>query len=173
MKKSTNEILEKYNEMYEQEVITKINDDTLAEREVDIQVQKGNEVNGEEKTEEEQISEEENALLDRVIQEEIDAQDSYTVKAGLVDHPAIADMFKCLAKEELQHQVLLENLRKGEFYTRETPIQTRRVVIEPKDMTENDMKYIEMLMTEEKDAMMSYSELGQKSKSQILQENFV
>ena len=30
-----------------------------------------------------------------------------------------------------------------------------------------------MLMTEEKDAMMSYSELGQKSKSQILQENFV
>ena len=47
MKKSTNEILEKYNEMYEQEVITKINDDTLAEREVDIQVQKGNEVNGE------------------------------------------------------------------------------------------------------------------------------
>lgn len=173
MKKSTNEILEKYNEMYEQEVITKINDDTLAEREVDIQVQKGNEVNGEENVEEEQISEEENALLDRVIQEEIDAQDSYTVKAGLVDHPAIADMFKCLAKEELQHQVLLENLRKGEFYTRETPIQTRRVVIEPKDMTENDMKYIEMLMTEEKDAMMSYSELGQKSKSQILQENFV
>ena len=68
MKKSTNEILEKYNEMYEQEVITKINDDTLAEREVDIQVQKGNEVNGEERTEEEQISEEENALLDRVIQ---------------------------------------------------------------------------------------------------------
>ena len=62
MKKSTNEILEKYNEMYEQEVITKINDDTLAEREVDIQVQKGNEVNGEENVEEEQISEEENAL---------------------------------------------------------------------------------------------------------------
>ena len=52
MKKSTNEILEKYNEMYEQEVITKINDDTLAEREVDIQVQKGNEVNGEENVEE-------------------------------------------------------------------------------------------------------------------------
>ena len=105
MKKSTNEILEKYNEMYEQEVITKINDDTLAEREVDIQVQKGNEVNGEENVEEEQISEEENALLDRVIQEEIDAQDSYTVKAGLVDHPAIADRLKCLAKEELQQQV--------------------------------------------------------------------
>ena len=63
MKKSTNEILEKYNEMYEQEVITKINDDTLAEREVDIQVQKGNEVNGEERTEEEQISEEEYFLI--------------------------------------------------------------------------------------------------------------
>lgn len=173
MVKDTDNILKKYNEMYDQEIIKKINDDTLAEQEVDIEVKEGNEVNGQENVSDEHFSKEEIAILNRVIKEEIDADKSYLEKAELVENEAIADMFRCIAKEEVQHQVLLENLAKGEFYTREIPIQTRTVVIDSHEISENDKMYIEILMQEEQDAMKSYAEAVQLSKSQILQENFV
>lgn len=173
MIKDTNDILKKYNEMYDQEIIKKVNDDTLAEQEVDIEVKEGNEVNGQETVADEHFSKEEMAILNRVIKEEIDADKSYIEKAELVDNEAIADMFRCIAREEVQHQVLLENLKNGEFYTRETPIQTRVVSIDSQEISENDKMYIEILMQEEQDAMKSYAEAVQLSKSQILQENFV
>lgn len=173
MTKDTNTILEKYNEMFEQEIITKVNDGTLAEQKVDIEVQEGNEVNGQENVADEHFSDKEIAILERVIKEEIDADKSYLEKAELVENEAIADMFRCIAKEEIQHQLLLENLRNGKFYTREIPIQTRDVVVEPQEISENDKMYIEMLMQEEQDAMKSYAEAVQLSHSQILQENFV
>ena len=173
MVKDTNDILKKYNEMYDQEIIKKVNDDTLAEQEVDIEVKEGNEVNGQETVADEHFSKEEMAILNRVIKEEIDADKSYIEKAELVDNEAIADMFRCIAREEVQHQVLLENLKNGEFYTRETPIQTRVVSIDSQEISENDKMYIEILMQEEQDAMKSYAEAVQLSKSQILQENFV
>ena len=109
MTKDTNTILEKYNEMFEQEIITKVNDGTLAEQKVDIEVQEGNEVNGQENVADEHFSDKEIAILERVIKEEIDADKSYLEKAELVENEAIADMFRCIAKEEVQHQVLLEN----------------------------------------------------------------
>ena len=173
MIEDTNDILKKYNEMYDQEIIKKVNDDTLAEQEVDIEVKEGNEVNGQETVADEHFSKEEMAILNRVIKEEIDADKSYIEKAELVDNEAIADMFRCIAREEVQHQVLLENLKNGEFYTRETPIQTRVVSIDSQEISENDKMYIEILMQEEQDAMKSYAEAVQLSKSQILQENFV
>ena len=173
MIEDTNDILRKYNEMYDQEIIKKVNDDTLAEQEVDIEVKEGNEVNGQETVADEHFSKEEMAILNRVIKEEIDADKSYIEKAELVDNEAIADMFRCIAREEVQHQVLLENLKNGEFYTRETPIQTRVVSIDSQEISENDKMYIEILMQEEQDAMKSYAEAVQLSKSQILQENFV
>ena len=173
MIEDTNDILKKYNEMYDQEIIKKVNDDTLAEQEVDIEVKEGNEVNGQETVADEHFSKEEMAILNRVIKEEIDADKSYIEKAELVDNEAIADMFRCIAREEVQHQVLLENLKNGEFYTRETPIQTRVVSIDSQEISENDKMYIEILMQEEQDAMESYAEAVQLSKSQILQENFV
>ena len=173
MIKDTNDILKKYNKMYDQEIIKKVNDDTLAEQEVDIEVKEGNEVNGQETVADEHFSKEEMAILNRVIKEEIDADKSYIEKAELVDNEAIADMFRCIAREEVQHQVLLENLKNGEFYTRETPIQTRVVSIDSQEISENDKMYIEILMQEEQDAMKSYAEAVQLSKSQILQENFV
>lgn len=173
MVKDTNDILKKYNEMYDQEILRKVSDDTLAEQEVDIEVKEGNEVNGQENIADEHFSKAEMAILKRVIQEEIDADKSYLEKAELVENEAIADMFRCIAREEIQHQVLLENLRKGEFYTRETPIQTRVVSIDSQEISENDKMYIEILMQEEQDAMKSYAEAIQLSKSQILQENFV
>ena len=173
MVKDTNDILKKYNEMYDQEILRKVSDDTLAEQEVDIEVKEGNEVNGQENIADEHFSKAEIAILKRVIQEEIDADKSYLEKAELVENEAIADMFRCIAREEIQHQVLLENLRKGEFYTRETPIQTRVVSIDSQEISENDKMYIEILMQEEQDAMKSYAEAVQLSKSQILQENFV
>lgn len=173
MVKDTNDILKKYNEMYDQEILRKVSDDTLAEQEVDIEVKEGNEVNGQENIADEHFSKAEMAILKRVIQEEIDADKSYLEKAELVENEAIADMFRCIAREEIQHQVLLENLRKGEFYTRETPIQTRVVSIDSQEISENDKMYIEILMQEEQDAMKSYAEAVQLSKSQILQENFV
>ena len=173
MVKDTNDILKKYNEMYDQEILRKVSDDTLAEQEVDIEVKEGNEVNGQENIADEHFSKAEMAILKRVIQEEIDADKSYLEKAELVENEAIADKFRCIAREEIQHQVLLENLRKGEFYTRETPIQTRVVSIDSQEISENDKMYIEILMQEEQDAMKSYAEAIQLSKSQILQENFV
>lgn len=173
MIEDTNDILKKYNEMYDQEIIKKVNDDTLAEQEVDIEVKEGNEVNGQETVADEHFDKHEMAILKRVIQEEIDADKSYIEKAELVDNEAIADMFRCIAREEVQHQVLLENLKNGEFYTRETPIQTRVVSIDSQEISENDKMYIEILMQEEQDAMKSYAEAVQLSKSQILQENFV
>ena len=173
MIEDTNDILKKYNEMYDQEIIKKVNDDTLAEQEVDIEVKEGNEVNGQETVADEHFSKEEMAILNRVIKEEIDADKSYIEKAELVDNEAIADMFRCIAREEVQHQVLLENLKNGEFYTREIPIQTRVVSIDSQKISENDKMYIEILMQEEQDAMKSYAEAVQLSKSQILQENFV
>lgn len=173
MAKDTNAILEKYNKIFSQEVIVKVDDNTLAEQEVDIEVQEGNEVNGKENVSDEHFSKEELAILDRVIKEEIDADKSYLEKAELVESEAIADMFRCIAKEEVQHQILLENLRKGEFYTRELPIETREVSIDPQEVSENDKMYIELLMQEEQDAMKSYAEAVQLSNSQILQENFV
>ena len=173
MVKDTNDILKKYNEMYDQEILRKVSDDTLAEQEVDVEVKEGNEVNGQENIADEHFSKAEIAILKRVIQEEIDADKSYLEKAELVENEAIADMFRCIAREEIQHQVLLENLRKGEFYTRETPIQTRVVSIDSQEISENDKMYIEILMQEEQDAMKSYAEAVQLSKSQILQENFV
>ena len=81
MTKDTNTILEKYNEMFEQEIITKVNDGTLAEQKVDIEVQEGNEVNGQENVADEHFSDEEMAILERVIKEEIDADKSYLEKA--------------------------------------------------------------------------------------------
>lgn len=173
MVKDTNDILKKYNEMYDQEILRKVSDDTLAKQEVDIEVKEGNEVNGQKNIADEHFSKAEMAILKRVIQEEIDADKSYLEKAELVENEAIADMFRCIAREEIQHQVLLENLRKGEFYTRETPIQTRVVSIDSQEISENDKMYIEILMQEEQDAMKSYAEAVQLSKSQILQENFV
>lgn len=173
MTKNTNSVLEKYNEKFDQEVLVKVDKDTLAEQKVDIEVKEGNEVNGEENVADEHFTQEEIYMLDRVIREETEADTSYLEKAELVESEAIADMFRCIAKEEIQHKTLLENLRNGEFYTRETPIQTRTVVIEPQDVSENDKMYIELLMQEEQDAMKSYAEAGQLAKSQILQENFV
>lgn len=173
MIEDTNNILKKYNEMYDQEILKKVNDDTLAEQEVDIEVKEGNEVNGQENVADEHFSKAEMAILKRVIQEEVDADKSYLEKAELVENEAIADMFRCIAREEVQHQVLLENLKNGEFYTRETPIQTRVVSIDSQEISENDKMYIEILMQEEQDAMKSYAEAVQLSKSQILQENFV
>ena len=168
MVKNTDDILKKYNELYDQEIIKKIDKDTLAEQEVDIEVQEGNEVNGQENVSDEHFSKEEMAILNRVIKEEIDADKSYLEKAELVENEAIADMFRCIAKEEVQHQVLLENLVNGEFYTREIPIQTRTVVVDSHEISENDKMYIEILMQEEQDAMKSYAEAVQLSKSQIL-----
>src|SRR5699024_4363823 len=49
----------------------------------------------------------------------------------------------------------------------------RVVSIDSQEISENDKMYIEILMQEEQDAMKSYAEAIQLSKSQILQENFV
>ncbi len=173
MAKNTNSVLEKYNEKFDQEILVKVDKDTLVEQDVDIEVKEGNEVNGQENVSDEHFTQEEIYMLDRVIREETEADTSYLEKAELVESEAIADMFRCIAKEEIQHKVLLENLRNGEFYTREIPIQTRVVAIEPQDISENDKMYIELLMQEEQDAMKSYAEAGQLATSQILQENFV
>lgn len=173
MAKDTNDVLKKYNEKFEQEILVRVDKNTQVEQNVDIEVQKGNEVNGAESVSDEHFTQDEIYMLDRVIREETEADVSYLEKAKLVESEAIADMFKCIAKEEIQHKVLLENLKNGEFYTRETPIKVRTVVIEPQDVSENDKMYIELLMEEEQDAMKSYLEAGQLAKSQILQENFV